>query len=78
MVTGFRGGLMDMRLKKSCLPFSDVLLTTNGALTLMTLLVCGIYIDLNQIRVGETLTPESSTHTSAYDRIARAPAAAGC
>lgn len=33
------------------------------------ILVCGIYIDLNQIRAGETLTPEDSTHTSAYDRI---------
>jgi hypothetical protein len=33
------------------------------------ILVCGIYIDLNQIRAGEALTPESSTHTSAFDRI---------
>ena len=32
------------------------------------ILVCGIYIDVNQIRAGETRTPESSTHTSAYDR----------
>ena len=32
-------------------------------------LVCGIYVDLNQIRAGETLTPEESQHTSAYDRI---------
>jgi hypothetical protein len=32
-------------------------------------LVCGMYIDLNQIRAGEALTPEASTHTSAYDRI---------
>ena len=32
-------------------------------------LVCGIYVDLNQIRAGEALTPEESTHTSAYDRI---------
>ncbi len=34
------------------------------------ILVCGIYIDLNQIRAGEALTPETSCHTSAYDRIA--------
>ncbi|MDC0935937.1 hypothetical protein OAS39_06600 [Pirellulales bacterium] len=33
------------------------------------ILVCGMYIDLNQIRAGEVLTPETSTHTSAYDRI---------
>jgi hypothetical protein len=32
-------------------------------------LVCAIYVDLNQIRAGEALTPEASTHTSAYDRI---------
>ena len=34
-----------------------------------SIIVCGIYIDLNQIRAGEATTPESSTHTSAYDRI---------
>ena len=28
-----------------------------------------VYVDLNQIRVGEASTPESSRHTSAYDRI---------
>jgi hypothetical protein len=33
------------------------------------ILVCGIYVDLNQIRAGEAVTPEESTHTSAYDRI---------
>jgi hypothetical protein len=33
------------------------------------ILVCGIYIDLNQIRAGEALSPEESTRTSAYDRI---------
>jgi len=33
------------------------------------ILVCGIYVDLNQIRAGEAFTPESSTHTSACDRI---------
>ena len=36
METGFRGGLMDMRLNKSCVSFSDMLLTTNGALTPVT------------------------------------------
>jgi hypothetical protein len=35
-----------------------------------SLLVCGIYVDLNQIRSGEAITPEESTHTSAFDRIA--------
>lgn len=34
-------------------------------------LICGIYIDLNQIRIGEAQTPEASTHTSAYQRILR-------
>lgn len=34
-----------------------------------SIVVCGIYIDLNQIRAGEATTPESSTHTSAYNRI---------
>ena len=33
------------------------------------ILVCGIYVDLNQIRAGEALTPEESRHTSAFDRI---------
>ncbi len=33
------------------------------------ILVCGIYIDLNQIRAGEAVTPEQSCHTSAYNRI---------
>jgi hypothetical protein len=33
------------------------------------ILACGIYVDLNQIRAGEALTPETSRHTSAYDRI---------
>jgi hypothetical protein len=34
------------------------------------ILACGIYVDLNQIRAGEALTPETSSHTSASDRIA--------
>ena len=34
-----------------------------------SLLVCGIYVDLNQIHAGEAFTPEESTHTSAFDRI---------
>jgi hypothetical protein len=33
------------------------------------LLVCGIYVDLNQVRSGEVKTPEESTYTSAYLRI---------
>jgi len=33
------------------------------------IIICGIYVDLNQIRAGETLTPETSIHTSAFDRI---------
>lgn len=33
------------------------------------ILVCGIYVDLNLIRAGETQTPETSRFTSAYDRI---------
>ena len=34
-----------------------------------SVLVCGIYIDLNQVRAGEAKTPEESKHTSAADRI---------
>jgi hypothetical protein len=33
------------------------------------ILVCGMYVDLNQIRAGEAKTPETSRYTSAYDRI---------
>ena len=33
------------------------------------ILICGMYVDLNQIRAREASTPEESTHTSAYDRI---------
>ena len=33
-------------------------------------LVAGVYVDLNPIRSGVTLTPEDSRYTSAYDRIA--------
>ena len=32
-------------------------------------MLCGIYIDLNQIRAREASTPETSTHTSVFDRI---------
>ncbi len=32
-------------------------------------LICGMYVDLNQIRAGEARTPETSRYTSAYDRI---------
>ena len=34
-----------------------------------SIVICGIYVDLNQVRAGEAETPEASTHTSAYDRI---------
>jgi len=33
------------------------------------ILVCTIYVDLNPIRAGQTVTPEQSRYTSAYDRI---------
>ena len=33
------------------------------------ILVCGMYVDLNQIRAGEAKTPETSRYTSAFDRI---------
>lgn len=36
---------------------------------LPAILACGIYTDLNQIRAGEASTPETSRHTSVYDRI---------
>ena len=52
-----RGSFWDGRFK--CQDLAD-----EGAI-----LVCGIYIDLNQIRAGEALTPETSLHTSACDRI---------
>ena len=41
-----------------------------------SILICGIYVDLNQIRAGEATTPETSVHTSAYDRIVTRQAAA--
>ena len=40
-------------------------ITSEGAL-----LICGMYVDLNQIRAGEALTPEASLHCSVGWRIA--------
>ena len=37
--------------------------------TLAAILACGIYVDLNQIRAREADKPETSFHTSAYQRI---------
>ena len=34
------------------------------------LVLCGMYVDLNQIRAGEAETPEQSRHTAAAQRIA--------
>jgi hypothetical protein len=34
-----------------------------------SILVCGVYVDLNQIRAGEAPTPEASRYSSAFDRI---------
>jgi len=34
-----------------------------------SLLICGMYVDLNQIRAGETLTPEQSQHCSVFYRL---------
>ena len=33
------------------------------------IVICGIYVDLNQIRAGEAASPEEWRHTSAFDRI---------
>lgn len=33
------------------------------------ILICGMYVDLNQIRAGEAATPEESRYTSVFDRI---------
>jgi hypothetical protein len=42
------------------------------------LLLCGIYVELNQIRAGEVLTPEDSRHCSVWYRIqARQPETPG-
>jgi hypothetical protein len=42
------------------------------------ILVCAIYLDLNQIRAGEADTPEQSCHTSVYDRIVAWRQRQGC
>ena len=42
------------------------------------ILVCGIYVDLNQIRAGEAATPEDSTHTSGFERIRSRSARQSC
>jgi hypothetical protein len=34
-----------------------------------SILVCGIYVDLNVVRAGLAATPEESRHTSVFDRI---------
>jgi len=33
------------------------------------LLICGVYVDLNQVRAGEAVTPESSRHCSVWYRL---------
>jgi hypothetical protein len=33
------------------------------------ILICGMYVDLNQIRAGEAASPEQSKYTSVFDRI---------
>jgi hypothetical protein len=48
--------------------FSCREVTSRGAL-----LVCGVYVDLNQVRAGEALTPESSRHCSVWFRIQAQP-----
>ena len=40
------------------------------------LLICGMYVDLNQIRAGETISPESSNHCSIWWRVEAAKRAA--
>ena len=54
---GCRGKFWEIR-------FGSRSLADEGAI-----LVCGMYVELNQIRAGEAATPEQSRHTSAYDRI---------
>ena len=34
-----------------------------------SILICGIYVDLNQCRAGEVRTPDESRHTSAYVQL---------
>jgi hypothetical protein len=42
------------------------------------ILVCAIYLDLNQVRAGEADSPEQSYHTSVYDRIVAWRQRQGC
>jgi len=44
--------------------FSCREVTSQGAL-----LICGVYVDLNQIRAGEAATPETSRHCSVWFRL---------
>ena len=43
--------------------------SSNRILDEVGLIICGVYIDLNKVRAGTSLTPEDSEFTSAFDRI---------